>query len=102
VECGPGKSTTKNATPSKSPLKNPTVCQNQQAGTRSKGQRGGRLDLIQRAKGATLSDVIEATGWQAHSAYSFISATMGNKIGLMVEFAKREGGTQTMAASFGE
>jgi Protein of unknown function (DUF3489) len=52
------------------------------------------LDLIQRAKGATLAEIMEATCWQAHSVRGFISATLGKKMGLKIESAKREDGTR--------
>ena len=34
----------------------------------------------ERAKGATLEELMEATGWQAHSVRGFISGTLGKKL----------------------
>ena len=50
------------------------------------------LELVQRAKGATLSEIMKATKWQAHSVRGFISGTLGKKMGLEVESAKRDDG----------
>jgi hypothetical protein len=50
------------------------------------------LELISRAKGATLAELMQVTGWQAHSIRGFISGALGKKMGLTVESAKREDG----------
>ncbi len=50
------------------------------------------LALIQRPKGATLAELIKATGWQAHSAGGFLSGTLRKKMNLKVGSAKREDG----------
>ena len=48
--------------------------------------------LLQRKGGATLTQIVKATGWQAHSVRGFISGALGKKMGLTVESAKREDG----------
>ena len=57
------------------------------------------LALIQRAKGATLAEIMEATSWQPHSVRGFISGTLGKKMGLKVESAKREDGERFYSVS---
>ncbi len=50
------------------------------------------LDLLKRAEGATLKEIMAATDWQAHSVRGFISGSLGKKMGLTVESTKREDG----------
>jgi hypothetical protein len=55
----------------------------------SKGAR--ILDMIGRAKGATLAEIMKATDWQAHSVRGFISiATKKHRI--KIESSKNEAG----------
>ena len=49
------------------------------------------LEMIGRAKGATLTEVMKATGWQAHSVRGFLS-TAAKKHKLNIESAKNESG----------
>ncbi|HYW46817.1 MAG TPA: DUF3489 domain-containing protein [Bryobacteraceae bacterium] len=52
------------------------------------------LDLLRRPKGATLAELMAASGWQAHSIRGFISGTLGKKLDLPVVSAKREDGAR--------
>jgi hypothetical protein len=47
------------------------------------------LDMIASAKGATLTEIMKATDWQAHSVRGFIS-TAGKKHGVKIESAKSD------------
>ena len=49
------------------------------------------LEMIGRAKGATLAEIMKAIGWQAHSVRGFIS-TAGKKHNVKVESSKSEAG----------
>ena len=49
------------------------------------------IGLLEKAKGATLAELMKATGWQAHSVRGFLSGTLGKKMGLQLESAKRDG-----------
>ena len=51
------------------------------------------LEMIGRAKGATLAEIMTATGWQAHSVRGFISTT-SKKDGLGIESTKNDSGAR--------
>jgi hypothetical protein len=64
------------------------------------GARGGSkaakvVDLLKRPDGATLKELMKATGWQAHSVRGFISGTLGKKMGLTVKSTKGEDGQRS-------
>ena len=66
-------------------------------GRRSSAARQGSktatvLGLIERPKGATLAELMQATGWQAHSVRGFISGAVSKKMGLQVASTKRDDG----------
>ena len=50
------------------------------------------VGLLERTGGATLAEIMTATGWPAHSVRGFISGTMGKKMGRKVDSTKREDG----------
>ena len=50
------------------------------------------LHLLKRPDGATLKELMKATGWQAHSVRGFISGTLGKKLKMKVESFETENG----------
>ena len=52
------------------------------------------LELVRRPAGATLEELQAATGWQAHSVRGFLSAVLGQRMGLKVNSTKRSDGTR--------
>jgi hypothetical protein len=60
--------------------------------TRDGSKKATVLSLLQRKNGATLIEIMKATGWQAHSVRGFISGALGKKMGLTVDSAKRQDG----------
>ena len=53
------------------------------------------LALLKRAGGATSAELMEATGWQAHSVRGFLSGTIGKKMGLTLVSEKGGNGERT-------
>ena len=66
---------------------------------RPKPRRGSKkaavLTMLRKAEGATLSEIMKATGWQSHSVRGFLSGTLGKAMGLKVESSKRADGERT-------
>ncbi len=52
------------------------------------------LELLRRPEGATLQEIMSATGWMAHSVGGFISGSLGKKMGLTVESLKTPEGAR--------
>lgn len=51
------------------------------------------LDLLRRADGASLQELMAATGWQAHSVRGFVSGTVRKKMGLDLSVVGGNDGT---------
>jgi len=52
------------------------------------------IAMMKRAKGATLAEIMSATGWQKHTVRGFVSI-LGSKGGEKIESSKNAGGERT-------
>jgi hypothetical protein len=52
------------------------------------------IAMMKRAKGVTLAEIMEATGWQAHTVRGFVSI-LGSKAGEKIESSKNAAGDRT-------
>ena len=60
---------------------------------RRKGTKQAALiDMLRRDEGATIAQIVEATGWQPHTVRGAISGALKKKLGLTVTSEKTEGG----------
>ena len=46
------------------------------------------ISLLQATEGATMDEIVAATGWLAHTARGAMSGALGKKLGLVVTSAK--------------
>ena len=78
--------------PSRSPKK---ATRAKQPNDARKGSKTAKvLALLQRPNGASLPELIRATGWQPHSVRGLLSGTVGTKLGLSVASVKDPDGTR--------
>ncbi len=63
---------------------------------KARAQRAGTkqaqiIAMLQRSEGATISEIVEATAWQAHTVRGVISGVLKKKLGLVVRLTKEDG-----------
>jgi hypothetical protein len=64
------------------------------ASTPHAGSKGGKILALIGGEGATLAEIMAATGWQAHSVRGYLS-TAGKKQGIKIDSSKNEAGERT-------
>ena len=58
---------------------------------RARTKQAMLIAMLQAPEGATITEIVAATGWLAHTARGAISGALGKKLGLIVTSAKEEG-----------
>ncbi len=88
-----GKETAKGAKPKKAAKAAKKAAKPERKATAPRAESKGAkiLDMIARAKGATLAEIMKATDWQAHSVRGFI-ATAAKKHKVNIDSSKNNAG----------
>jgi hypothetical protein len=60
--------------------------------TRENSKQAMVIQMLQRPEGATISQICEATGWQAHTVRGTFAGAFKKKLGLTITSEKPEGG----------
>jgi len=56
------------------------------------------IGMLQRAEGATIAQICEATGWQAHTVRGTFAGAFKKKLGMTITSDKTQGGVRTYRA----
>ena len=90
-----GASSTAKPTTKPRPAKRRSQRAKKASSTRGVSKTAQVLDLLKRPGGATLQELMAATGWQPHSVRGFLSGTVRKKMGLAVNSSKGQDGDRT-------
>ena len=59
--------------------------------TRDNSKQAQMIELLKRPDGATLNQLVEVTGWQAHTVRGAMAGALKKKLGLNIESEKTDG-----------
>jgi hypothetical protein len=60
--------------------------------TRADSKQALVIGLLQRPEGATIAQIMEATGWQQHTVRGTLAGTLKKRLGLTINSSKETGG----------
>ena len=85
-EAGEGREAREEGKPGKKPAAN--------SGAERTNKKAEVIAMMKRAKGATLAEIVKATGWQKHTVLGFVSI-LGSKGGQKIDSSKNAAGERT-------
>ncbi len=77
------------------PAKKASNGQKKPAGAREGSKTSRVVELLKRQGGATLKELMKASGWQPHSVRGFLSGTVRKRMGLAIVSSKGEDGERS-------
>ena len=89
-----GKATKKAPAPKNAPKGKKGAKAQETAGRREGSKTAQVVAMLQRAKGANISEIMDKMGWQRHTVRGFMAGAM-KKAGFTVESFKPEGGERS-------
>jgi len=63
--------------------------------TRADTKQAQMIAMLRRKQGATIAQIVEASGWRPHTVRGFFAGALKKKLGLTVTSEKVEGGERT-------
>lgn len=69
-----------------------TSAKDKPARTRADSKQALVIGLLQRPEGATIAQIMEATGWQQHTVRGTLAGTLKKRLGLIITSSKQAGG----------
>ena len=67
--------------------------------TRENSKQATIIGMLQRAEGATIAQICEATGWQPHTVRGTFAGAFKKKLGMTITSEKTQGGVRTYRAT---
>lgn len=67
--------------------------------TRADSKQATVIRMLQRPEGATLDQLVEATGWQKHTVRGCLAGALKKKLGMTLTSAKESGGDRVYRAA---
>jgi len=67
--------------------------------TREHSKQATIIGMLQRTEGATIAQICEATGWQAHTVRGTFAGAFKKKLGMTITSDKTQGGVRTYRAA---
>jgi hypothetical protein len=83
--------TTRKQNITKSATKRAAVKTTRKQGTRPASKQARLIEMLRRAEGATIDEVVQSLDWQAHTVRGAMSGTLRKKLGLMINSEKEDG-----------
>ena len=69
-----------------------TSAKDKPARTRADSKQALVIGLLQRPEGATIAQIMQATGWQQHTVRGTLAGTLKKRLGLTITSSKQAGG----------